>query len=467
MSRFNQSTNTKIINRAGGEAFDETDKVKFVSLVLTSMVKDQAYRGADETISELNDLLCKVDSKFAAKTAIYARKVYGLRSISHLIAAYIAKNVKGQVWTKDFFEQIVNRPDDMTEILSLYWKDNKNEPNALRKGFKKVLSTMSEYQLAKYRGEGKEVSLIDVVNVAHPKHTEALAKLIKGELKNEETWEAKISEAGSNEENKKQAWSNLLKENKLGYFALLRNLRNIVESAPELTDLLCERLTNENAIKKSLVLPFRFLSAKKALKESSLDTLAVRKVMSAISQAVEISLNNVPKMDGKTLIVLDTSGSMSGDPIDNGALFASVLYKTNNADLILFSDEAKYLNIDANYPVMAINDAIKGDLDCSGTNFHAPFQIADKAYDRIIILSDQQGWMGYDNPVSSFNEYKERTNCNPKIFSFDLTGYGSIQFPEKNIYCLAGFSEKTLDIIEKLEKDKNAMIKEIEEKIKL
>ena len=194
MSRFNHATkSTKTVNRAGGEAFEMSPKLALVTHVLTSMVKDQFYRSADEGISELQELIAKNDPLFVAKTALYARREYGLRSVSHIIASEIAKSVKGVQWTKSFFDKIVYRPDDMTEILSLYWADFKNEPNALRKGFKEAFKRFDAYQLAKYRGEGKEVSLVDVVNVVHPLHTEALAKLVKGELKNEKTWEAKIS----------------------------------------------------------------------------------------------------------------------------------------------------------------------------------------------------------------------------------------------------------------------------------
>jgi hypothetical protein len=72
-----------------------------------------------------------------------------------------------------------------------------------------------------------------------------------------------------------------------------------------------------------------------------------------------------------------------------------------------------------------------------------------------------QGWIGYDNPTGSFENYKKRTNCNPIVYSFDLQGYGSLQFPQRNVYCLAGFSEKIFDVMKYLESDKNALINEI------
>ena len=460
MSRFNSAVNTKITNKAGGESFDQSPKIKLISHVLTSFVKDQFYRNAEDGISELRELVDKNDKLFVAKLALYARKEFGLRSVSHVLAGEVARTVKGEQWTKSFFDKIVHRPDDMTEILSYYYSSvAKNEPNAMRKGFSSAFSRFNEYHLAKYQSKKKDVSLVDVTNVVHPKHTEAIAKLVSGELKNTETWESQISSG----KDKAQVWSDLLRENKLGYFALLRNLRNILDTAPQLVDLVCKKLTNEDTIKKSLVMPFRYKTAITALSEASLPTSETRKVIVAISKAVDISLSNVPSLDGNTLVVVDVSGSMMGKPIEIASLFASVLYKSNNADLMLFDYDARYATANPIDSTISIAQDIERMATGGGTNFNSFFEKADKPYDRIVILSDMQGWIGYYSPVGSFNEYKKRTSCNPKIYSFDLQGYGSVEFPEPEVYCLSGFSEKVFDVMKLLEQDKNALVNKIME----
>ena len=73
-----------------------------------------------------------------------------------------------------------------------------------------------------------------------------------------------------------------------------------------------------------------------------------------------------------------------------------------------------------------------------------------------------QCWIDYHCPIETFNAYKRRTGANPIIYSFDLTGYGSMQFPERNVYLLAGFSEKVFDIMKLLESDKEALVDTIE-----
>lgn len=469
MSRFNsQTVGTKTHNLAGGEAFQESPKLEIASTLLTSFVEDKYYRSADQTMVRLRTLIDTLpDKKFAAQAAIYARTKYGMRSISHVVAREMAR-VQGQHWTRPFFDKVIYRPDDMTEILSLYWSTNdgnKAIPNALKEGFASAFSRFDAYQLAKYRGEGKDVSLVDVVNLVRPKPTDknrtALKQLMDGSLRSAETWETKLTQAGQQaetddqkEELKGKAWADLLKEKKLGYFALLRNLRNISQQSPEVLDLALEQLVDEQAIRKSLVLPFRYLTA--------MDEISDRRIVKALNKAIEISLVNVPKFGGKTLVALDGSGSMGGKPLQIGSLFAAILYKANDALFMTFGTSARFVTINPDDSVATIAECMQAAADNGGTNFHDIFDRATQKFDRIFILSDMQGWMGYDSPTREFANYKRRTGADPKVFSFDLAGYGTLQFPERNVLCLAGFSDKTMDMLQKLDEDPNSLVKEIE-----
>ena len=106
MSLFNKAKNRtkRITNRAGGEAFAQTPKMELASMLLTSFAQDQYYRSAGETFKELNAMLPKVDAKFAAKAAIYARHEFGMRSITHVLAAELSAYVSGQPWAKNFYK---------------------------------------------------------------------------------------------------------------------------------------------------------------------------------------------------------------------------------------------------------------------------------------------------------------------------------------------------------------------------
>lgn len=479
MSKFNttiQRGKTKTTNYAGGEAYKQSKELELVSILLTSFVTDTFYRSSSDTLDRLRELLGQVDPKFAAKAAIFARDKFGMRSVTHALAGELTSYSSGLDWSKNFYDKVVVRPDDMMEILSYYLSyktDTKKPkfPNSLKKGFAKAFDKFDSYQIAKYKSDSKEVKLVDVVNLVHPvptqKNKEALTQLVSGDLKNTQTWESMLSSAGqsaSSEEElgqlKADAWRNLISSKKIGYFALLRNLRNIINQAPEMVTEACSLLQDEKMIKSSRVLPFRFKTAHDEIFNlpSSKQT---REVISALDSALGISVSNVPKFDGETLVVIDVSGSMRGKPADISSLFGAILAKSNMCDVMTFDNFARYVNYNPNDSVLTIKNSFQ--FSGGGTNFHDIFNKANKKYDRVIILSDMQGWMGHYSPSAEFAKYKVKYGANPYVYSWDLNGLGTLQFPESNVFALAGFSDKVFDVMKWLETDRSKLYQMIDE----
>jgi 60 kDa SS-A/Ro ribonucleoprotein len=478
MSKFNSTVKTpKTIteNLAGGQAYKQSSEMALVSLLLTSFVNDQFYRDSNQSLEDLRShIKSNKNKEFVAKSAIFARDEFGMRSITHALAGELTSEISGLEWAKSFYEKVISRVDDMTEIMS-YYLNNKTDkkkpkfPSSLKKGFAKAFDKFDAYQLAKYKGENKDVKLVDVVNLVHPvptkRNEEALNSLVNGQLKNTKTWESMLTKAGQeakSEEDlaqlKSDTWKQLIESKTIGYFALLRNLRNIITQAPDTIDLACEMLVDTNMISKSKVLPFRFTTAYEEINKLSQDS-TTRKVIMALDQALNISAMNVPKFDGETLVVIDTSGSMSGKPSEIASLFGSMIAKVNGCDVMTFDNSARYVKYNQMDSVLTIRNSFR--FAGGGTNFQDIFLQANKAYKRVIILSDMQGWIGYNCPTKEFNEYKKRLNCDPIVYSWDLAGMGTLQFPERNVYGLAGFSEKVFDIMKLMEEDKSALISRI------
>ena len=478
MARFNAvaERSTKTTNMAGGEAYTESAKLEIVSLILTSLVQDQFYRKADNGIARVAELLKQVEPEFAAKAAVFARQEYGMRSVSHVVAGELGRYASGAKWKRAFYTAVVRRPDDITEILA-YWKSRggKKIPSAMKYGLASAFDRFDDYQIAKYKGEGRGIKLVDAVNLLHPRPTDknrtALSLLVKGELKATETWEAKLSAAGKNDEEKEGAWRSLLIERRLGYMALLKNLRNIVQQAPELVPVACEQLRDEQAIRKSLVFPFRYITAMREVEKLP----GTQDVLRSLSAAANVAVQNVPTLPGKTLVAIDVSGSMAAPVAGNkdtscadvAIMFGAALAQ-KGADTLIFSNAAQYVSVRGR-DLFGDIATIKQHVTPAGTNFHAIFQTADRAYDNIVILSDMQAWMRMDglsrlggNPRQSLSAYREKFSCNPRIYSFDLAGYGTLQFPEANVYCVAGFSDRVFDLMKELADDRQAMIRRIE-----
>jgi 60 kDa SS-A/Ro ribonucleoprotein len=476
---------TLVVNAAGGPGYAQSAKLEFVSILLTTFVQDQFYRSESGTIVRVKELLKLVDPIFAAKAAVFARREFGMRSISHIVAAEIAKTVKGQTWTKDFFARVASRrADDPTEILAYYLATYANEPipNSLKKGLAAALSTFDEYALAKYRRDGQPFKLIDAVNLvygtkARPKRKEgsewkdgrlspALGKLLRGELAPAETWETKLTQVGqkaeddeSKAEMKTAAWSELIREKKLGYLALIRNLRNILQGADaELVGLVCEQLCNREAISKSLVFPFQIHTAYEVV--GGLNAAATRKVMAALDDAIDLSCGNLPKLEGDSVVFLDVSGSMSGKPAQIASILAAVICKAWDADLIRFDDRAHLVNYNRKDSTMTLSRSFQ--FSGGGTNMPSAIQAMARKYSRVMILSDMQTWIG--GPASSaMRDYERKFGIKPFVYSFDLNGQGTMAFPEDRVAAIAGFAgDKLFKIMSLLEQDRQALVHTIE-----
>lgn len=455
------------VNLAGGLAFKQSARLEFVSLLLTTFLEDEFYRTEQQTMQRLRALIVQINEpRFIAKAALYARNTCGMRSVSHLVAGELAKSVKGEPWTKGFYDKVVRRPDDALEILGYYLAvHGRPIPNSLKKGLGAALSRFDEYSISKYSRNHSTFKLVDAVNLVRPKSTEALSKLVRGTLAPAQTWETQLTRAGEGETRvdvakaKADAWAGLVRKRELGYLALLRNIRNILKHAPGEVDELCAQLSREGAVRRALVFPFQFLSALDVLQQGNL--AGAQQVMKALNKAVDHSLANVPKFSGKTLVALDTSGSMAGQPQKIGSLFAAVLVKANGADLMVFSDAARYFTLNETDSTLTAAKSIP--FISGGTNFNAIFEHANRAYDRVIILSDMQAWVGDGAPVKAFADYRKRYSTAPRIFSFDLKGNGTLQFPQEQVYALAGWSDHVFDILQKLDADPAALINAVEE----
>ena len=463
MSRFNAvKTVPTTTNLAGGVAYEMSNEMALVSLLLTSFGDDKYYAKANDEFKRLEALISACDKYFAAQAIVFARTVFGMRSITHVAASLLAKHISGEEWAQRFFTMVVRRPDDMTEIVAYHKMRKQKLSNAMKRGFAKALEGFDRYQISKYRGEGKTVKLVDIVNLCHPVENDynggAISALVKGELKQEETWEAMLSQAGSDKDKKREVWHSLIDAKKLGYFALLRNLRNIVQlDDDELKNKAYGVLTNEYLIDKSLVLPFRFDTAYEEMRK-----IGAIEAMRQVSRACEISCKNVPKLSGKTLVALDVSGSMCGRPSQIGSLFAAVLAKSNDVDVMTFDDRARYVVFNPDDSLMTIKSSFR--FTGGGTNFNSVFATANKRYDRIILLSDMQSWDNscwYGDARKGIKAYRLAWNPSCKFYSFDLEGYGTLSIPEHDTYCLAGFSDKIFDIMANIEADKKALINEI------
>jgi hypothetical protein len=460
MSKFNFFRNTTV-NKVGHVAFKMELKEKLITEVLTSFFNEGKFYG-DDSLDIVKDLrqVIKIDPKFAANLAIYARKEIHLRSVSHVIAAELAHDVQGKKYVRRVLNKIVERVDDMTEILSYYLNVyGKPIPNSLKKGLGDSFLMFDEYSLAKYN-RAKEIKLKDIVNLVHPKpnnieQSSMFKRLLEDNLETPFTWETVLSSEGNN----KETWEKLIESNKLGYMAMLRNLRSIIKADPGNLNKVYEILENENRVKRSKQLPFRYYSAFNALYNEGLGT---SKIYDVLENAIRYSTSNIPRLSGKTFIATDVSGSMGNRLSKKSDVTCADIGTVLMAIANSICDEAITSTFDTKFnltPLATGNGIIANARSIKptwgGTNLSLPIYhlLDNKIYvDRIIILSDSEINYGYDRVCQDLiNQYRQRINPNVWVHAIDLLGYGTQQFKGDKVNIIAGWNEKILEFIPNVE----------------
>lgn len=471
MSKFNNKIQyERTSSYEGGKNYKKNPVEDLINFMLSSYLEDRYYESAEEQMSRFLGLLEEVKDKLSyewiAKLSFFARNEVGMRSIAELTAAWL--NEKKFDNKRAYFRNFFHRPDDVGETFAAIDRLDGKRSHALVRGAGDYLSTLGEYQLGKYKMNRKTYNMYDLINITHA-HSAAIDKFKAGTLAVPETWETKIS-ASKSEEEKAKNWREMVEQDKLGYLALIRNLRNILNSDVNMEWInthLIPKLTDEVRIKKSLVFPYQIYCAWKNKDITNYDLDA------AIDRAFRLSCGNMPKLEGKNLVVLDVSGSMDTWFSANssltikevGAVYGAALLVSNNADFIRFGNHAKRSTYNPLNSIFTIIEDMQKNYDCGyGTDISSVFDcIKDQTYDRIFLISDMQvmdpetyrysTWGVNKDSVASFKEYKASSGANPTLYSFDLGNYHSqIENPNNpKIHLLTSLSDSFFKMIEYIE----------------
>lgn len=453
MSRFNlkQAVIKKTVNLAGGSAFKMSTATELTHAVLTSFLEDKFYETGQERFKRIVSLVRENDPEFVARLAVVARTEFHLRSVVTALLAALSQSHKGDDLVKRAIVKACIRVDDLTELAALVGMPL---PKQVKRGIRNALLKFDRYQLGKYRAEGAEVSLVDLFNLTHPKvkhankeQKKAWKDLIEGKLISEDTWETELSNA-ENDTQRKKALERLIREDKMGYMALLRNLNNCIKYGVNDTTInrIVSKLTDPEAVKKSKQLPGRYLMAYNNVSGDRL-------LLDAVSEAMDLAVSNVPELPGKTLIAVDSSSSMSGEPLQKAAIFCATLLKANKgADVIFYSDRTLPISVSGRVPVVDLSNALIAQHIGGGTRTGLVFDWAygsTNKYDRIIILSDNESWLG--DAQTSYRRFVQQAKYKPFVYAIDIQGHGSTDVTGKKVFHLTGWSDRLLDFVGKAE----------------
>ena len=377
--------------RKGGEKTHEgapaaslTDIQRLRRSVLSCMLWEDEFYEDGETISaRIGDAAARVEPEALAALAIEARSKMNLRHAPLLLLTVLIRTgAKREKLVANTVAEVIQRADELTELVAVYWRNGKKPLSAqLKKGLARAFEKFDAYELAKYDRPGP-VRLRDVLFLVHAKpkaaeQAETWKKLAAKELDSPDTWEVALSGGAD----KRETFERLLKSGKLGYLALLRNLRNMAESGVD-EDLIRKALLDRKGARR--VLPFRFVAAARAAPMFDRE----------IDKALQAAIEEQPKLPGKTIVLVDVSGSMDHrlsarsdlTRMDAAAALASVI----NGDTRVFTFSQDVVEAPARKGLAGIDAIIKAQPHGGTYLGKAVAHVNGLKHDRLIVVTDEQ-----------------------------------------------------------------------------
>ncbi|MCE6959281.1 TROVE domain-containing protein [Cereibacter sphaeroides] len=369
------------------------------SVMSALLWEKEFYEDGEEIALRVQRLAGDVPVEDLAALAIELRTEGKLRHMPLLLLSVLARRAPGSSLVSDTIAQVLRRPDEMPELLAIHAHLNgvgpdrlkKVLPAQMKKGVARAFGRFDAYQLAKYDREGP-IRLRDVLFLSHAKpegeaQKEIWEKLIAGKLEAPDTWEVALS-AGSD---KRETFTRLLSEGKLGYLALLRNLRNMVEAGVD------EKLIRDAILARKgagNVLPFRFTAAARACP----------RMEAALDEALGEVILEMPRLEGRTLVLVDVSGSMddklSGKSDMTRADAAATLGSVIHGDLRVFTFSERTVEVPARRGMAGV-DAILRSQPHYGTELGGAVRLANGIpHDRLIVITDEQSRTPVPDPVA-------------------------------------------------------------------
>ena len=526
MARFNELTSQKEEMLSGGQGFKMTPEVELYACTCASILTPKYYTpNTNDQLNKIRTLIRKCDPVFVAQLAVYAREQMYLRTIPLVLTVELAKCHKGDNLLRRLAGRVISRADEITELLAFYVKANNLQPkfveskgghnvekqiyklsNQLRKGIADSFFKFDEYQFAKYNRDGA-IKLRDALFLTHPRPRTGAQKVLfekiaQDNLSTPYTWETQLSKAGQEGKDKKSVWTELIMSGKIGYMAMIRNLRNFLEAeVPEIVlSKVADRIADPDEVRKSKQFPFRFLSAYRSIGGGPtgryLDwgdddygransNLFTPILLEALEKAVLISIENIPMLaNNSVLIATDVSGSMQSlisekstiQDYDIGVLLGALVQaRVPNSVFGMFGDTWKVLtDAPVENVLRATNEVHRREGEVGyGTHGYKVLSWAlnqKKKFDRIFYFTDGQMYGRGSRDLRGINEkwklYKSTINPYANLYLFNLGSYGQtpIDLKQDDVHIITGWNDKIFTILESIERGGEVLdqIKEIQ-----
>ncbi|TFV76371.1 TROVE domain-containing protein [Bradyrhizobium frederickii] len=382
----------RAFTREGARAVRFTPEMELKRALMNCLLwEDQFYEDGVAIADRIKALVPKVAPARVAQLAIEAREVMKLRHAPLLVIREMARSEKHRTLVADTLARVIQRPDEMTELLAIYWADalgpqqqRKRQPVSaqVKKGLARALTKFDAYQLAKWDRDGA-VRIRDVLFLVHAKPGDAeqakvWKQLVDGELASPDTWEVSLSAGKS----KRETFERLIAEKKLGGLALLRNLR-LMQTAQVPRETIAGAI---EAMRTDRILPYRFITAARYAPDFEPE----------LEAAMLKSVKDHVRLAGRTRLLIDVSGSMfatlsaqSEMTRAEAACGLAILAREicDEVEIFTFSNEVVKVPPRRGF---ALRDAIINSQPHGGTYLGKAVTEIDRKGDRLIVFTDEQ-----------------------------------------------------------------------------
>jgi len=467
--------------------------MELYTAVVTWSLNDSFYEKDEARLARLRKLIYECKPEFVGKLAVYARTKMHMRSVPLVLVTELAALHSGDNLVARVTDGVIGRADEITELLACYETLNKRtgtkKLNRLSKQLQKGLSTafnrFDEYQFGKYNRDGA-IKLRDALFLVHPKAKDELQqvlfnKIVNSDLQTPYTWETELSALGQLNFDSDEAkviafrakWEELIDTGKLGYMALLRNLRNIQEASVSYVhfEKVCARLGNADEVAKAKQFPFRYLAAYRELiaQDTASPVKGLTKKLSALllgnkgytgelldalEKAVQASAANIKGFSHETRVLLacDVSGSMQTPVSANSkillydvCLMLAMLLQSRckNVEVGMFGDIWRTIVVPRNNILGNVQEFYRreGEVGYSTNGYLVIQDILQRRVplDKVFLFTDAQLWNSNntaDHIQTLWLRYKAEVSPNARLYLFDLKGYGQapLQILRNDVY---------------------------------
>ena len=483
------------LNEAGGAGYRLEPRHALAQYVATGCMNSTFYASGDTQLEKVLALCAGIDAEFIARAAVYGRERGAMKDLPALLCAVLA--TREDEFLATAFERVIDTPRmlrNFVQILRSGVTGRKSLGSRPKRLVRRWLNERSDEQLFR-ASVGQSPSLADIVKMVHPKPATACRTATYAYLIGRAHKTNDLPPLVRNFEAYRNADDRLLVETPDVPFQMLTSLdlapwewRAIARNAPwqmslmnlntfhrhdvfkdsGMVRLVAERLRDPEKIRRARAFPYRVLAAYRNAAED-LPALLVN----ALHDALEISLENVPELDGKVFVFPDVSGSMTSPItgyrqgsssavrcVDVAALFAAaILCRNPTAEIIPFAETTYKLRLEPRDTVMT-NAERMASLPPGGTNCAAPLCELNKRRatgDLVIYVSDSESWLDtnsnfyYGNSATqTMKQWARFKRRNPaaKMVCIDLQPYDTTQAKEReDITNVAGFSDQVFELL--------------------